>query len=252
MSRRRAALAGADEGGEPVDGSNPDACARCRDCAVRERTFCCALPPSETASSTDGTIYHRLSPGGLLVAEGEPARSMFVVLSGCLRTCKTLPDGRRLITGFKMAGDYVGLSVAGHYAYDAEAVGEAHICEFALPHLRRLMREYAAAEHRLLRATAELLAEAQDHMLMLGRKNPMEKVATFLYRMAQRRPAPENAPIDVELPMSRTDVADYLGLTIETVSRSLTRLREQGVIAVPDSGHVSVIDADALRRHANL
>jgi CRP/FNR family nitrogen fixation transcriptional regulator len=167
-------------------------------------------------------------------AEGEPATHYFKVMSGVIRTSKLLCDGRRQIDAFHVPGDLFGIERGADYRMTAEAVGEARVIAY-----RRcaLDNPATAADQTLARdvvMTAFVnLERAQEHMILLGRKSALEKTATFLIEMAARMDGARGAPAaTLELPMSRADIADYLGLTIETVSRTLTQLERAGVIAL--------------------
>jgi CRP/FNR family nitrogen fixation transcriptional regulator len=176
--------------------------------------------------------------------EGTPARCYYKVVSGVVRTCKILSDGRRQIDAFHVAGDIFGIERGTEYRLTAEAVGEAMIASF----WRCSLEEPADPDRGLARevvATALLnLERAQEHMILLGRKSATEKVATFLLNMAKRIEGDS-----IELPMSRSDIADYLGLTVETVSRTLTQFERKGAIELSTARRtIRLRDEAALRR----
>ncbi|TWA98396.1 helix-turn-helix domain-containing protein [Bradyrhizobium stylosanthis] len=182
--------------------------------------------------------------GSEIYGEKEPAEYIYQVKSGTVRSYKLLSDGRRQINAFHVPGDVFGLTYGGNHRFTAEAVADTT--------LRLIKRESltAAAENDgtltrdLLRMTTTNLRHAEDHMLLLGRKTSMERVAAFLIEMDRRLTA---AGI-LALPMPRRDIADYLGLTIETVSRSLSYLRELGVIRFIDNNqrHIVLVDKQQL------
>jgi CRP-like cAMP-binding protein/DNA-binding protein H-NS len=159
-------------------------------------------------------------------AEGEPALYFYQVVSGAVRTYKLLSDGRRQISSFQLPGDVVELGTAAHYCFSAEAISPSTL-RFAK---RSAVIEQAGRNSDLAveiwRRTAKHLQTAQEHMVLLGRKNADERLASFLLEMADRC----HADSVLELPMSRQDIADYLGLTIETVSRILTHLESCAAI----------------------
>lgn len=203
-----------------------------------------------------------------IYAEGDPATYYFRVLSGAVRTSTLLTDGRRQIDAFHVDGDVFGLERGEVHRFAAEAVGEAVVIAYRRCSLDALAAGQAPQARLVVAATLTSLERAQQHMILLGRKSAMEKVATFLLEMAERmhpaeavRPAPQNgraldgrapdakAPPAIELPMSRSDIGDYLGLTIETVSRTLTQLERDGVIALPAARRNVVLrNRTALRR----
>ena len=164
-----------------------------------------------------------------------------------VRISKLLPDGRRQVTGLLFPGDFLGLAFNESYTYSAEAVGPSTLCRFPRTDLERLLSEHPKMERRLLGMASNELATAQDQMLLLGRKTAREKLATFLLMLsarAERRGHPGN-PIDV--PMTRADIADYLGLTIETVSRTFTVLRKSGLIEAQGAASIFLPDPEAVR-----
>jgi len=170
---------------------------------------------------------------------------LYVVLSGAVRICKLLGDGRRQIETFCMAGDVFGWETAPRHRFSAEAVSDCKVARIKRSILFARAADDAELGHALWALTAAELSRAQDHLLVLGRKTAQERVATFLLDMARRH---GSNGIEVMLPMSRQDIADYLGLTIETVSRTLTHLEEMDAIALPSSRRVVLRDNDALKR----
>jgi CRP/FNR family transcriptional regulator len=162
-----------------------------------------------------------------LFCEGDSAGAVYVVLSGTVRCCKVLADGRRQIVGFYQAGDLLGLSLGEDYLSSAEGVTEVRLRRLGRAQLESLLEERPQLRRRLFSIAAGELAAAQNQMLLLGRMTARERICTFLLGRAG------NGGDTVELPMSRTDIADYLGLTIETVSRTLSQLRSAGLIRMP-------------------
>lgn len=177
-----------------------------------------------------------------LFAEGDAADAVFRVVDGVIRLYKLLPDGRRQIIGFLQAGDMVGLAFAARYLYSAETVTATTVQRIARGQLDALLDAQPALARRLLSVTTSELVAAQDQMLLLGRKTALEKLASFLLALS-RRSAGNRA---IALPMSRGDIADYLGLTTETVSRGFTKLKTGRLIRILDGGKVELLDRDAL------
>jgi CRP/FNR family transcriptional regulator len=170
-------------------------------------------------------------------AEGDDASHVYCVASGMIRLYKLLPDGRRQIVGFLQAGDMMGLAVRGQYLYTAEAVTVSTVQRIPRARLDALLDRLPALVRRLHALTAGDLVAAQDQMLLLGRKTALEKVASFLLMLAKRR---SDATRCLPLPMPRGDIADYLGLTLETVSRTFTKLRTSGLIRLLDDNMVEL------------
>jgi CRP/FNR family nitrogen fixation transcriptional regulator len=178
-----------------------------------------------------------------IYGEGESADFVYKVVSGAVRTTRILADGRRQIADFHLAGDVFGLEDGEAHGLCAEAITDCRIALVKRVALERIADHDCGAARKLRGLTAGDLRRLQGHMLLLGRKGAVERVAAFLLEMSQRAPAGEA----VDLPMSRTDIADYLGLTIETVSRSMTQLERDGCIGLPSSRHVELRDRRALR-----
>jgi CRP/FNR family nitrogen fixation transcriptional regulator len=177
-----------------------------------------------------------------IYAEGDNVDCWYKVVSGTVRVCKLLADGRRHIGEFCFSGDCFGLDSAGGRPYSAEAVGDVIVMRFARNATERLIDQNPALA-RLQRDTMlRNLCNAHGRTLLLGRMTAPERVATFLLEMFERR---DRTKV-LYLPMSRNDIADYLGLTIETVCRTLSAFKRQCVIAIPSSHRVELLDRDAL------
>ncbi len=187
--------------------------------------------------------------GATVFCEGDRADNVYEVASGMLRLYKALPDGRRQITGFLSAGGLLGLSHNDLYLYTAEAITEVNLRRYPRARFERLVDEVPGLARRLLTATSDELRAAQDQMLLLGRKTAMEKIASFLLMMDDLHRDGGDADI-VRLPMRRNDVADYLGLTIETVSRTLAKLKRDRTIALPTHDSIDLCDRDRLEELA--
>lgn len=185
-----------------------------------------------------------------IYGEDQLAEHIYVVLSGTVRVCKLLGDGRRQIERFCFAGDVFGLETAQRHRFSAEAVSECKLVRVKRSILFARATDDAELSHALWKLTAAELGRTQSHLLVLGRKTAQERVATFLLEMSERAESRRDGAqgVEVTLPMSRQDIADFLGLTIETVSRTLTHLEEVAAIALPSSRRVLLRDGAALRR----
>lgn len=184
-----------------------------------------------------------------IFSEDSAADHIYIMLSGTARVCKLLGDGRRQIENFCLPGDVFGWEMTARHRFSAEAVSECKVVRVK----RSILFARAAADADLAQilwtVTASELARAQNHLLVLGRKTAQERVASFLMDMASRVPGCPAAgrAQEVQLPMSRQDIADYLGLTIETVSRTLSHLEDIEAIALPSSRRVVLRNCSALR-----
>src|SRR5689334_5941626 len=174
-----------------------------------------------------------LAKGEELFAEGDDAECFYQVVTGAIRSYKLLSDGRRQIDAFHLPGDFFGLEAGSEHRFSAEAVGDAQVVAYRRSRLSALIEDDAAFRDRIMAATLRSLQRAQDHMMLLGRKTAQEKLATFLLDMAERISEDEE---HFDLPMQRADIADHLGLTIETVSRTLTQFARSGLIRLMPAG----------------
>ena len=179
---------------------------------------------------------------GEIYGEGEPADFVYKVISGTVRTSKVLTDGRRQVGGFYLAGDIFGLEIGEEHGFSAEAISESTVLVIRRSALIALAARDSAVARELWTLTARELARVQEHLMLLV-KTAQQRVAGFLLEMAARRPAGDT----VELPMTRQDIADYLGLTIETVSRTLTSLENEAAIELANSRRVVLRNRPALR-----
>ena len=229
----------------------PAACAQrrrdaaCASCGARAFSVCGRLGDEDLAKLDSIAERTALKAGEGLIRQGDPAGHVFNITSGSVRVYKLLPDGRRQITGFLFAGDFVGLATGEDYAFSAEAIEDATLCRFRKSDYRALIREAPALESALLERATHELAAAQNQMLLLGRKTALERVASFLLNLPEDpvRPATDGL---VRLPMTRAEIADYLGLTIETVSRVFSRLKTTGVIRLVSLHELRIENPDRL------
>jgi CRP/FNR family transcriptional regulator, anaerobic regulatory protein len=189
-------------------------------------------------------------PHRLIFVETEPAKHVFNLTEGVVKVYKMLADGRRQVTGFLFPGDFLGLVHNELYSYTAETVTQTTLCQFPRSKLEMLLNELPNLEQRLLEMASHELAAAQDQMILLGRKLARERVASFLLilsKTAQRRGQSGNP---ISIPMPRADIADYLGLTTETVSRTMTKLNSQRLIHIVDDQNVQIVEPTVLYKIA--
>lgn len=222
---------------------------RCLGCAPREGSFCGdTLGAPGNPFGPGGQPFPQIEAGAAIYREGDPALHLFTIAQGAVKLFKLLGDGRRQIVCFLFKGDLFGLASDGGYAHSAEALGPISLCRFPRRADAGPGDGLPGLEKSLVAALTRNLVEAHDQMLLLGRKTAREKVATFLLALA-RRVEPESDGT-FPLPMSRADIADYLGLTVETVSRQVSRFRQEGLIFVPGPAHIVIADAARLARLA--
>jgi CRP/FNR family nitrogen fixation transcriptional regulator len=209
-----------------------------------------AAPPYGLPARSLPDVHSLGSPRVLMkdeevFAEGDRATFFYKVVSGAVRTSKLLSDGRRQIDAFHLPGDIFGIELGAEHRFSAEALSDTTVIAYRRCSLDTLAAGDGPFARQVVTAMMRALERAQAHMLLLGRKSAVEKIATFLLDLSDRAAEDDH----VELPMSRTDIADHLGLTIETVSRSLTQLERQGVIELPAHRRSIVLrDKATLRR----
>ncbi|MCB1496286.1 MAG: helix-turn-helix domain-containing protein [Bauldia sp.] len=199
-----------------------------------------SVPLADAFASVGVSV--RYARNSEIYGEGEPVDNVYRVVSGAVRTYKLLSDGRRQIGDFHIQGDVFGLEIGTERHFTAEAIADAVVLVAKRSALVSLAGKDPSLSAELWTHTAKELKRAQDHLLLLGRKRAQERVATFLLDMAGRG----CSDIVLDLPMSRQDIADYLGLTIETVSRTLTRLECDMAIEIPTSRRIVLRDRQAL------
>jgi CRP/FNR family transcriptional regulator, nitrogen fixation regulation protein len=175
---------------------------------------------------------------------GEAVEHVYRVVSGAVRTMRFSADGRRQILAFHLPGDVFGLELGDSHEYSAEAVIDSEIVLTRRSLIEKAAAESATTARALLQLAASQLQDAQEHALMLGRKGAGERVAAFLLKLNDRITGRQ----ELDLPMSRLDIADYLALTIETVSRAFTQMERERAISLPSSRHVVVRDRHALEQ----
>ena len=178
-----------------------------------------------------------------IFSEGEMSDCWFRMISGAVRICKCLPDGRRHIIEFCFAGDCFGLPASGTRAATAEAVGDVVVMRYPRRAADRLIDESPLLARQMYDRTLRELIKTQTHTLVLSRMTASERLASFLLEIAER---PDTASA-LDLPMSRYDIADYLGLTMETVCRTFTAFKRDGLIGLPTPQHVELHDREALK-----
>lgn len=219
----------------------------CDQCSVRQYALCSVFKSEEGFARFESLVRHKqLHAGQSVFEEGEPSEFVYNVSEGAIRLYKLLPDGRRQITGFLLPGAFLGLALRETYSYGAEAVTDSHLCQFRTSELRQLFLDFPELRQRLYEMANDELAAAQEQMLLLGRKTAKEKIASFLLQLADHALNQNRAPLPLAVPMTREDIADYLGLTVETVSRVFSNLRKNGILAFSSPSLIVEADFDAL------
>lgn len=222
----------------------------CTTCVVRNRAICAALDDAEIALLGKMGRHHRLSAGQTLIWEGEDSLLVANIIDGVLKLSTSLSDGREQIVGIVYPSDFIGRPFGTRIQHNVTALTDAHVCTFSSSDFDRFAREHPDLEHKLLERTLTELDRTRHWLLLLGRMTATEKLAHFLLDMSQRLVSSGCGPAGpadaFDLPFGRQQIADILGLTIETVSRRLNDLKAQGVIALPSRRRIEILDRAAL------
>ena len=215
----------------------------CQHCKTRFLSVCSALDDDELHAMAEIVDPRCIPARTTLFSQGEEASSVFNITEGMARLYKLLPDGRRQIIGFALPGDFVGLSLSDRFSFSADAVDDMRVCRMSRVRFAHLLDEKPHLMRRLHEMAANELMIAQDQLVVLGRRSADERVAVFLLSLRKRFAKIHHLSPTIPLPMSRQDIADYLGLTIETVSRTLTRFEREKMLVIVTGG-VRLLDTD--------
>jgi CRP/FNR family transcriptional regulator len=223
----------------------------CDLCVVRNRAICAALDSTEVEALNAIGRQRDLKAGESLIWEGDDSVLVANVINGVLKLSTGTEDGREQIVGVVYPSDFIGRPFGSTTGHGVTALTDARVCVFSRRDFDAFAREHPALEHKLLQRTLGELDRTRRWMLLLGRKSASEKLASFLLEMAERLvepgcQTPAGPTQRLDLPFSRQQIADVLGLTIETVSRQFTRLKDEGVIALPSRREVEILDHYAL------
>ncbi|MEM9278735.1 MAG: Crp/Fnr family transcriptional regulator [Pseudomonadota bacterium] len=234
--------------GKRKDVHNSDIPLVCQACEARHGGICGALEPSQLLELSKHTQRTAHSPDIALERQAERKEVYSNILSGVVKLTKLMPDGRQQIVGLQFAPDFLGRPFSDNNGVVAEAATNVRLCSFPKAVLEQFIKDQPEMEHRLHEQHMRELDEAREWMLTLGRKTAIEKVASFLLMIASHidPEKEESDELEIELPLKRSDIADFLGLTIETVSRQLTNLRKKGIIDVNDRKSIVIKSLDQL------
>lgn len=239
-----------------MHGILPEPLLRCETCAVRHQAVCGAMDGQQIARLNSIARRRKLLAGQTIMSDQDKAEFFANVVSGTVKLTKTMPDGRQQIVGLLFSPDFLGRAYSRNNPYFAEAATDVEICCFPHDAFEKLIGEFPDLQARLFERTLDELDAAREWMLLLGRKTAEEKVSSFLMLLARRSlliscaDVASPQPTSFELPLTRADMADYLGLTIETVSRQLTKLKTRGLIRILNNRLVHVPDTERLAASA--
>jgi CRP/FNR family transcriptional regulator len=231
---------------------------KCDQCMIRHRALCGAAGSEALGELNRIAHVRNYSAGSTIITAEEPMPFVGNIRSGVVKLTKVMADGRHQIVGLLFASDFVGRAFETHWPFSAEAATDVEICTFERVAFERVLGDHSELEHHLLVETLDELDAARDWMLLLGCKSAEEKVASFLMFIARRSgnegrcSEPRKDPAAFELPINRADMAAYLGTTVETVSRQITRLKTANIIRLTDMHHFVVPDLDRLAAVAGI
>ncbi len=222
----------------------------CGDCPIRHRAVCARCEEDELAQLEQIKYYRSFQAGQTVIWSGDRMDFVASVVSGIATLSQTMEDGRRQMVGLLLPSDFVGRPGRATAAYDVTATTDLVMCCFRKKPFEEMMLSTPHVGQRLLEMTLDELDSAREWMLLLGRKTAREKIASLLSIIARRDAslslkAPSGRLV-FDLPLTREEMADYLGLTLETVSRQMSALRKDGVISLEGKRHVTVKDFDVL------
>ena len=231
----------------------------CETCAIRFRAMCGAISSEELGRLNGIARHRRIAPGQMIMRCDDEPTYFATVVSGVVKLSRALGDSRQQIVGLQFPSDFLGRPFRAHSPYDAEAATEVQLCTYPTHQFEILMKEFPGIEHRLFERSLDELDAAREWMLMLGRKSAREKLASLVLMIARRSQSAGCAMLAkvqsrdeliCDLSLSRTAIADFLGLTIETVSRQFSALKSDGIIELPSHREVVVTNLSRLEQAA--
>ena len=224
--------------------------ASCANCNIRHRAVCATCDADELRRLEDIKYYRSFDAGQQIMFEGDEMHFVGSIVTGAAKLSRTLPDGRIQMLGLLLPSDFMGRPGREHVAYDIEAIQNVTLCCFRRKPFEALVADTPHIGQRLLVMSLDELEVAREWMVLLGRKTAREKITCLLSLIAKRTASlhlqPVGDGITYEMPMSREAMGEYLGLTIETVSRQMTALRKAGLIKVEGSRMITIPDMDSL------
>ena len=225
----------------------------CSNCNLRELCMPLGLSPSELDKIDDVVASRRkIKRGGALFRNGEKFTSLYAIRTGFFKTCVASEDGRDQVTGFQMAGEVMGLDgiVNDHHTCDAVALEDAEVCVMPFDRIEELSREVNALQRHVHKIMSREIVRENGVMLLLGSMRAEERLAAFLLNLVQRLHARGFSQSELVLRMTREEIGSYLGLKLETVSRTFSKFVEDGIVEVKQR-HVRILNTEALKDIVN-
>ena len=223
----------------------------CTACPVRAASFCNAVTARNLKTLTRNRQKLQFRPHQVIARQGEPAISFFNVVSGCVKLYRTLSDGRTRIVGFRFPGEFFTTSGANNCSSTAEAITRTEVCSFSRAQIDRLSYLFPELRMRLFHGTNKYREQLEDQIFLLGKKSASQRIASFLLRYS-REASCNNLQNNghVTLAMTRSDIADFLGLTRETVSREITKLVRQKLIVLESARYIRLVNIPSMQSYS--
>jgi CRP/FNR family transcriptional regulator, anaerobic regulatory protein len=225
--------------------------AGCEACPLRRTAICSSLSDDELSTLTRRWGRRAFAPGSTLIEQGQPSTSEWLVVSGMVMRTRVLEDGRRSIIDFLFQGDFIPAAAGDEYNFGVSAIGPVIACRWPREVFERVVEQSDRLNGALVVRTAEALAVTHDHVVAMAAGNALERVADFLRMLNLRQQGLGGVADLISVPMTRQNIAEYLGLTLETVSRAITALRQDGAIELVTSSLMRVVDRNALLAACN-
>ena len=232
--------------------NNKDYKTRCSLCKIRSYSFCRCLNDDQLEIFSKVSFEKKFTDKVNIFLQNDPSKHLYNITEGNVKIYQLLDDGRIQIIGFLYPGDFFGTYKNNKYNYSAEAIGNLRVCVFDQRVLDKYMDQNPILAKELLNETSYELTLAQDRMTVMGRLNAIEKIAIFLINISNQRKRIGWQSNPISLSMARQDIADYLGLTIETVSREISKLKTSNIIKIISSKQLFINDIEKLKQISKL
>lgn len=218
----------------------------CHSCPARNSPLCSVFTDAEIEDLFVLAHIRRIGAGEYLLHEEDPVRQVYNISSGALALERLASNGAKQIMAFCYAGDFIGISSGRSYSVSARGLKPLTACQWQEADLQSLYKQYPKLETRVHEITSRVVEAIMDQLFVLGRKKATEKIAWFLLFIETRQANVDGRALRFDMPMTRVDIADYLGLTVETVSRAFTLLKNKGLIDITDKWTITIKDRAAL------
>lgn len=221
---------------------------KCDACPIRHRAICARCDDDELTRLDRIKSYASFEAGQPILWRGDELNSFSSVVSGIASLSRTMQDGRRQVVGLLLPSDFIGRPGRKYVDFDVTAVSDLTLCQFRRRPFEDLVEQMPHLSHRMMEMALDELNCAREWMVLLGRKTAREKIATFLQMIVRRSHVPGQQTSRYRLPLTREEIANFLGLTLETISRHLTTMKQEGIVAFQGRREFVIRDLTALQR----